>query len=469
MMDNQKAVVCPVVAFGVTEAVQFMMSTNVAVSPGGIYVGTAAKLLILAVAYVWPALLDRLFRPRVASVWAALFASSVAVLCMSEGPLADFVAIFVFYACEMTAVLLSGKLLFELIETKRVASAALAGMLAAFVLALVVFSLPTFFATLLKVLLAAGCALVPRFCGERPGVERANAGLGPLKAPHAPAVLLITVCFFVVAIQISYLNLWDGCDWSAAFAVAVVASVALMVAEEKAMRAGGLSLIDLTSAVLVAVPAIFVGAGVGESSVLISLSSIGFYLFLPRVFQVTAGMADGGTSVWALRALVETELVLSLAEAGSTVLLESGILLEFGRSYTFGISVAVAMGCILSTFALYEMRTRSIICDFMETGSPSERGSSETDEMPRDGENVIEACSRIAEKGGLTERERDMLMLLVQGKTLIEMCGDAGVSMNTTKSHVYHIYQKLGIHSRGELDCLVAGEMGPHTAECEAV
>ena len=131
MMDNQKAVVCPVVAFGVTEAVQFMMSTSVAVSPGGIYVGTAAKLLILAVAYVWPALLDRLFRPRVACVWTALFASSVAVLCMLEGSLADFVAIFVFYACEMTAVLLSGKLLFELIETKRVASAALAGMLAA--------------------------------------------------------------------------------------------------------------------------------------------------------------------------------------------------------------------------------------------------------------------------------------------------------------------------------------------------
>lgn len=252
------------------------------------------------------------------------------------------------------------------------------------------------------------------------------------------------------------------------FAVAVVASVALMVAEEKAVRAGGLSLIDLTSAVLVAVPAIFVGAGVGEPSVLIPLSGIGFYLFLPRIFQVAAGMADGGTSDWALRALVETELVLSLAKAGSTVLLESGILLEFGRSYTFGISVAVAMGCILSTFALYEMRTRSIICDFMETGSPLEQGSSEVDEMPRDGENVMEVCSRIAEKGGLTERERDMLMLLVQGKTLIEMCGDAGVSMNTTKSHVYHIYQKLGIHSRRELDCLVAGEMAPHAAECEA-
>lgn len=62
-----------------------------------------------------------------------------------------------------------------------------------------------------------------------------------------------------------------------------------------------------------------------------------------------------------------------------------------------------------------------------------------------------EGCARLARHFALTRREEDVLVLLVQGKTVPEIENELFVSGATVKTHVQHIYKKLDVHNRQEL------------------
>ena len=47
----------------------------------------------------------------------------------------------------------------------------------------------------------------------------------------------------------------------------------------------------------------------------------------------------------------------------------------------------------------------------------------------------------------LTERERDVLLLLAQGCTYVEIAQRLGISAHTVGTHVKHCYRKLGVRS----------------------
>lgn len=53
-----------------------------------------------------------------------------------------------------------------------------------------------------------------------------------------------------------------------------------------------------------------------------------------------------------------------------------------------------------------------------------------------------------AEKLGLTERECDVLRLIVQGRTNSEIAAELYVSEATVKTHINHIFAKLGARDR---------------------
>jgi DNA-binding NarL/FixJ family response regulator len=60
---------------------------------------------------------------------------------------------------------------------------------------------------------------------------------------------------------------------------------------------------------------------------------------------------------------------------------------------------------------------------------------------------------RIAEpdpSGGLSEREREVLGLLVAGASNKGIAHQLGLSENTVKAHVSHIFDKLDVQSRAE-------------------
>lgn len=71
-------------------------------------------------------------------------------------------------------------------------------------------------------------------------------------------------------------------------------------------------------------------------------------------------------------------------------------------------------------------------------------------------ENPFDACcQKIASSHGLTEREAEILAFLARGRNGRFLMDHYVVSRNTVKSHIKHIYSKLGVHSQQELIDLV--------------
>ena len=51
----------------------------------------------------------------------------------------------------------------------------------------------------------------------------------------------------------------------------------------------------------------------------------------------------------------------------------------------------------------------------------------------------------------LTNREKEVLELLLQGKTNPQIAKELIITKDTAKAHVDHIFAKFGVHSRVEL------------------
>ena len=49
---------------------------------------------------------------------------------------------------------------------------------------------------------------------------------------------------------------------------------------------------------------------------------------------------------------------------------------------------------------------------------------------------------------GLTDRELEVLLVLVRGGSNQQIAGDLGISAKTVGHHVEHVYQKAGVRSR---------------------
>lgn len=74
------------------------------------------------------------------------------------------------------------------------------------------------------------------------------------------------------------------------------------------------------------------------------------------------------------------------------------------------------------------------------------------------GKRFDEACEAVARRFGLTNRETDVLMLLGRGRTSPIIQEKLVLSHNTVKTHVRHIYAKLGVHSQQELISIIEHE-----------
>ena len=65
----------------------------------------------------------------------------------------------------------------------------------------------------------------------------------------------------------------------------------------------------------------------------------------------------------------------------------------------------------------------------------------------------------LAEHHNLSDRERQMLMLLAQGYTKRSIGTTLCLSEGTVKTHIAHLYSKLGVHSQNELAETVYGSV----------
>ena len=54
-------------------------------------------------------------------------------------------------------------------------------------------------------------------------------------------------------------------------------------------------------------------------------------------------------------------------------------------------------------------------------------------------------------KYGITERERELILKVMQGKSNADIARELFISLPTVKAHLHNIYQKLGVNSRYDL------------------
>ena len=67
--------------------------------------------------------------------------------------------------------------------------------------------------------------------------------------------------------------------------------------------------------------------------------------------------------------------------------------------------------------------------------------------------------NKLAEDHRLTNREREILELIYNGASNAQIAEELFISINTVKTHVRNIFEKLGVSSRMELTFLVNGQM----------
>ena len=80
------------------------------------------------------------------------------------------------------------------------------------------------------------------------------------------------------------------------------------------------------------------------------------------------------------------------------------------------------------------------------------KGSVGDAELPR---FFHERCEVIAERYGLTPREAEVFQLLAKGWNTTYIGERLSIGVATVRSHVYHIYSKLGINSQQRLISIV--------------
>ena len=66
-------------------------------------------------------------------------------------------------------------------------------------------------------------------------------------------------------------------------------------------------------------------------------------------------------------------------------------------------------------------------------------------------------CSRAVERCGLSPRESQVLPFLAKGRNARYIAGELIISDGTARTHIMHIYQKLGVHTQQELIDVVEG------------
>ncbi len=89
---------------------------------------------------------------------------------------------------------------------------------------------------------------------------------------------------------------------------------------------------------------------------------------------------------------------------------------------------------------------------------PGKQADSHEQDFPTRDDMHRDQAERLAAAWGLTQREKTVFMLWVTSHGLRSVCETLSLSESTVKTHLRHIYEKGGVHSRAELIKLLDDE-----------
>lgn len=122
--------------------------------------------------------------------------------------------------------------------------------------------------------------------------------------------------------------------------------------------------------------------------------------------------------------------------------------------FSLVLAVAVCIVFILSFFVAAPKTPRSFL-SFMsldsQNGADIEASSPTGEGLQTIADSMAAQAERAANAYGLTKREAEMLGYLLRGRELQTIAEMESLSRNTVKTHISHIYQKMGVHTREEL------------------
>lgn len=146
-----------------------------------------------------------------------------------------------------------------------------------------------------------------------------------------------------------------------------------------------------------------------------------------------------------------------------------GWLFLLGESDTLQALVTITAIAALYVLTIVMVNTsgddRAMVIGGMED-SQTHANSEHIDDAKMDPENppalvgrisasIEERCQQIAKDYGLSPRETEVFTLLAQGRTRPYIQDELVLAENTVKTHIAHIYKKLGIGSRQDIFDLV--------------
>ena len=203
------------------------------------------------------------------------------------------------------------------------------------------------------------------------------------------------------------------------------------------------------------------------------LSAAGF-LLLPILWNAAGGIVNAfaqlgsmvaGLILWCLLADVarDTQLPSALVFSAALACIDAAQLFGVLVGFVFAdnltqdsialATIALVSLYLLSMLSLFVFKDRE--GDFDEIDSEG-RPLGQKTSLLGDGTLADErrrACrvNEAADEFALTTREKEVLSLLAQGRTVRGISERLYVSENTVKYHIKGIYQKMGVHTRSEL------------------
>ena len=329
---------------------------------------------------------------------------------------------------------------------------------------------------------AAAAALNPQACptavaaipnGEAPVQEAPEAptpasepqpspdlrgALGDLAAVLAAAVVLTFVAPLVnTVLMVDVLELPTRFIMSATMNLATAALLAVVWLVCKRTPSVLAVLLGFTAVLFVSIlvtPAL----GPGAHLVALALGSAGFFLVIYLVME--AGVTTAQERHLAIEATYGTVagivmLARVLADMLSANLLNADIA---GESKMLVATFLLVYLLTCAAFALYNALTRRKRRVAPEEAIAPEAQTPVTAETPAAQQGPDKSPAElVSDAHNLSQREREVLVLIMRGRNVPAIAEELVLSRNTVQTHVRHIYEQLGVHSRQELVAYVEG------------
>lgn len=301
----------------------------------------------------------------------------------------------------------------------------------------------------------AACSLLPMLSAamlpredavERPGAAALPAvkrGFRELESSERDILVRFCLClFFVVAIIELCRNVLLGGAQATFFAGAanlvgillrcffgawlvVVFAKRSMDAVSRVYRGSFL----LVLAVVLAIP--FIMEGNWAAHVVLDMGAFCFEAVMMMVlFEVVSALAIDAILLFALtRAVWAAGVVAGIAVSGYGFRADPSLIL-------FGVAVMGVACAFMFVFVFTDAHCTRVLAKSCERAHATP---------------FKDQCRLAALDAGLSDRESEVMAMVAKGRSSQRVADDLGVSLSTVNSHVYHIYQKMGVHSRQQM------------------